>query len=1207
MMKIRDIFQEDIERTIEEVIKVDQVNEAVVYDELREYVPTEALQGHFRDVLEAIVASRTDPTEGIGVWVSGFFGSGKSSFAKVLGYVLAQRTVEGRSAADIFNQRVTNDRLKDLIKLVNSTIPCTVVMFDLATDRAVRTGRENVSEVMYRALLRTLGYVEDPDLAELEIALEGEGRLEAFQARFRELHGKAWDERKHLIAFALNEASAVMHDLDPQTYPLADSWAKTRREVHVDANLIADRAFELMRRRRPDKALVFIVDEVGQYVARHVDRMLDLQGIVQALGRAGKNWVQRGKGPFQAWLVVTSQEKLSEVVDALGDRRIELARLQDRFPDRLRVDLAPTDITEVTSRRVLTKTPTAEAALRERFSAHHSRLATYTHLQKTSRRQDLDERGFVHLYPFLPYQIDLIIEIVSGLRNQPGASRHTGGSNRTIIKHAQQMIINPRTKLGEQPVGRLVTLEQVYDLLEGNLTTERRKDIADVAARLSDVDPMVLKVVKALALLEFVRDLPRTPDNIAAVLYDRVDGGAIVEQVQASLEHLEEAQFAREMAEGWKLQTALEKDWDTERRSHYPKPAQRKELRLEILRTGIFDEPQVRSYRYRNLRTFRLAVSADGRTVTDGDIPLSLFLAEDEADLQRLKDEARETSRPGTPGENTLYWVVPMTQKVQQGLVELYRSREMIALHEREAKSRDEYALVQSEKDRRDTISRTLRADLAAAFPQGLTYFRGVEKAASSWGQSLADALKAFLDKAVPDLYPKFDLGAYPADERDAQKFLTAANLSGLPTLYHEGKDNMGLIRRDRGRFVVDRDAATAAEAMGYIQRMHGYGEKVTGRALEDKFQGLEYGWDVGVVKVSLAALMRAGSLEISYQGRRHRDYREPAVREVFGKVPAFRSAAFAPREALDFTILSTAARNFERIYGRELDLEEGAITQAVVERAREEREFLLPLEARVKALRLPGADFLTEFRATLEGLIASAPDDVVKTFASDGQDYSQAREQMHRIAEGTAGGNLETLRQAQTVVTQQWPALAARRPDDDPVIVAGARLRDVLGSDSVYERLADIGRDAAEIAHAYQELYTDQHQRRRRVYEEAIATVEAHPEWGNLPQEAQEQVLVPLVSRACGDLRLEETTCHACRATLDQIASDLAAVTGLRGQALERIDELTAAQAPVVRVRLAEFFSGVILEAEELDRRVEALREHLQKLLAEGARIVFE
>jgi len=1203
-MKIRDVFQEPIDRPIEEVIKVDQVNEAVVYDELREYVPTDAIQGHFRDVLESINASRTEPTEGIGVWVSGFFGSGKSSFAKVLGYVLAQENVKGQSASDLFRNRLTDDRLKNLLDLVNRTIPCTVVMFDIATDRAVRTGRENVSDIMYRALLRTLGYAEDPDLAELEIALEGEGRLDDFKAGFRELHGKEWDDRKHLIAFALNEASAVMHELEPRTYPLADSWAKAPREIHVDANLIADRTFELMRRRRPSEALVFVVDEVGQYAARHVDRMLDLQGIVQALGRAGKNWVQQGKGPFEAWLVVTSQEKLAEVVDALGDRRIELARLQDRFPDRLRVDLEPTDITEVTSKRVLTKTKAAEETLRDLYRAHRNRLATHTQLHKTSRRSEPDELAFTSLYPFLPYQVDLIIDIVSGLRAQPGASRHTGGAARTIIKHAQQMIISPRANLGEQSVGRLVTLDLVYDLLEGNLTTERRRDIADVAARVSD-DPLAQKVAKAVALLEFVRDLPRTPENIAAVLYERVEGEPLIKEVQASLERLEEAQFVRSTPEGWKLQTALEKDWDTERRNIAPKLAQRKELRAEILR-DIFGDPKLSTYRYRELRTFRPAVTADDRTITDGDIPLSVYLAEDEADLGRLKGEAREASRPQTPGANTLYWVVPMTQEVEHGLGEMFRSREMISRHEREARTSEEYGLVQTEKDKRDTLLRRLRADLSTAFPQGVTYFRGVEQAASAWGQTLPDGLKPFLEHAVPLLYPKFDLGAYRADERDAEKLLIAANLAGLPTVYHEGKDKMGLIRQDKARFVIDRDAPVAAEVMTFIQLMHSYGEKATGRTLEDKFQGLEYGWDVGVVKLALAALVRVGTLEVSYQGRRYRDYRESAVRDVFSKVSAFRAAAFAPREALDFTILSTAARNFEQVYGRELDLEEGAIAQAVIEKARAEREVLLPLEARVKALNLPGADFLGEFRATLEGLIASAPDDVVKTFASDGQAYNQAREEMRRIAEGTSGGNLETLRQAQELVTQQWPALAARLPGDDPAIVAGARLQDVLQTATVYERLADIGRDTAEIVRVYRELYADQHEKRRHVYEETIATVGAHPEWSNLPQEAHDQILAPLAVRACGDLHPEGTTCRICSASLDQIESDLAAVAELRSRALERVDDLTT-EAPIVRVRLADYFGGVIPSAEDLDRRIDALREHLRKLLAEGARIIFD
>jgi hypothetical protein len=73
---------------------------------------------------------------------------------------------------------------------------------------------------------------------------------------------------------------------------------------------------------------------VGQYVSRSVDKILDLQAVVQAFGREGKNRVVRKQAIAPCWIIVTSQEKLNEVVDS---KKIEPARLQDRFP--LPIDL----------------------------------------------------------------------------------------------------------------------------------------------------------------------------------------------------------------------------------------------------------------------------------------------------------------------------------------------------------------------------------------------------------------------------------------------------------------------------------------------------------------------------------------------------------------------------------------------------------------------------------------------------------------------------------------------------------------------------------------------------------------------------------------------------------------------------------------------------------------------------------------------------
>ena len=223
-----------------------------------------------------------------------------------------------------------------------------------------------MTEIVYRQLLERLGYARDLDLSELEITLEEQGRLVGFEAKFREVFAKDWNAEKGKVALAVQQASRVMHELDPSTYAGRRTAGASRQcgRADVSANALADRCGELMKRRRPDRSLIFVVDEVGQFVARDVQKSArTFKGLVQALGRAGR-------GKF--WLIVTSQEKLNELVGGLDDTRVELARLMDRFP--LQVHLEPSDISEVTGRRVLAKNADAERTLRELFGQHRGRL-----------------------------------------------------------------------------------------------------------------------------------------------------------------------------------------------------------------------------------------------------------------------------------------------------------------------------------------------------------------------------------------------------------------------------------------------------------------------------------------------------------------------------------------------------------------------------------------------------------------------------------------------------------------------------------------------------------------------------------------------------------------------------------------------------------------------------------------------------------------
>ena len=179
------------------------------------------------------------------------------------------------------------------------------------------------------------------------------------------------------------------------------------------------RTFELWGRRRKGKALVFIIDEVGQHVARSGDKIEDLRATVEEFGKVGKNLLKERKIIAPCWIVVTSQEKLDEVVAAIDSKRVELAKLQDRF--RYRVDLAPSDIREVATKRVLAKKTEAEKPLKKLFSENQGQLNAALRLERTTRRTDINESDFIHFYPYPPHYIDLCIGIMSGIRLQPGA------------------------------------------------------------------------------------------------------------------------------------------------------------------------------------------------------------------------------------------------------------------------------------------------------------------------------------------------------------------------------------------------------------------------------------------------------------------------------------------------------------------------------------------------------------------------------------------------------------------------------------------------------------------------------------------------------------------------------------------------------------------------------------------------------------------
>jgi len=1215
MKTIRDIFAKPIDRTIEEVIKVEQADEKAVLVELEEYVPTDFLQEQYARIFDEIASGPASPREGIGIWISGFFGSGKSLFAKILGYTVAARKVGTKTASDIFKVKLNNPKISALIDSINARIPFHAVIFDVSMDRGVRLANERLTEIIYKALLRELGYSEDFDLAELEITLEGDGKLETFQKRFEEIHSQPWAKRR-LLGLALNEASAVLHDLEPGTYSTPDSYSGSvgSGRADIDPNKLAKRAYELAERRRPDHALIFIIDEVGQYVSRSVDKMLDLQAIVQALGVESKNRVEHKKAVSPCWIAVTSQEKLDELVNALDSKKIELARLQDRF--RLTVDLKQSDIAEITAKRVLEKTPEAVEALGQLYDDNEGRIKELGRLERTSKDTTITRDSFTRLYPYLPYEIDLCVDIVAGLRLRRGAHRHVGGSNRTIIKQAQELMINPRTRLADAPLGDLVTLDKVYELLYlGNLLpSEISREIDDVAKNLSD-NPMAQKVAKAVALLEPVKDLPRTPHNLAVVLYPSVTAGPVLSEVEKAIAVLEKAQVIRNSEEGYKLLTVQEKTWETKRNSLDPREADRNRIKREVLRQN-YSDPQLRKYQYKNLRSFRNTLVVEGETVDSaGEIPFSLFFADS---VQSKSDRISEARDESSSRRNDVFWVVTLTDEIHNLIVEVYRSREMVSEYERLASqqrlSGEESSCLAEEKNRRDTHYRKLRTRMLEAVQTGTGFFQGVQHDATALGSAFVDIFHKLFDIVVPVLYPKLEIGVLPLKGDEPEKLIVAANLKGLPPVFYHDKPEQSLVVKQNGKYLPNLGADLCREMFDYLKKEHSYGNKVTGKILETHFSGIGYGWEREALRLGLAVLFRGGAVEVTHQGRKYRNYSDPACRPPFVNNPAFRAASFAPRETLDLKILSRAAQAYEEITGKDVNIEEGDIANAFQEVAAADKEKLLPVVARLTALKVPGTESVAAHLQWVEGILEMAPDDCVKTLAGEGKSYLEGRKKAAVLESLASEANLKVLDTARRVLNEQWPVLADRSPSPE-LEQAATELKEDFDSENVLDHLEGVRQAAETLTSEYGRLYRSTFERRNKVYETAVDHVKGLPEWAAFTKDTdvteveRDALLKPLLSRLGEklDLKKGDTVCRLTHATVSQMESDIAAVEGLTREVVLRLQQVVQPNEKVERFRVSQHFSGKIESKEDLDSVITALRDKLEKLLAQGCKVILE
>ena len=514
-MQIKEMFEKQIDRDIKGVIKVGQSDEENVYQELDEYVVTKELLKHFRDFFDNYEKGIHNNTDKMGVWISGFFGSGKSHFLKILSYLLKNSVVEGKRAVEYFTDGKKIDDPMLIAKMTNSgTISSDVMLFNIDSKGSAKvgSGKEAIVEVFMKVFNEMQGYCGSiPYLAEFERQLDNEGRFEEFKNKFEEIAGTPWEKKRQAFAVIQDKIVKTIAAMDFMSEEAARNWCKNAKgNYDLSIEKFVSLVKEYCEKKGPNHHVIFLVDEIGQYIADDTQLMLNLQTIVEDLGTAC-----RGK----AWVIVTSQEDIDSITKTKGN---DFSKIQGRFDTRL--SLSASNVDEVIRKRVLAKNETATQTLSLLYEQKESiikNLITFT-TDIADKKLYTDKTDFADCYPFIPYQFNLLGQVLTAVRTYGASGKHLSDQSRSMLALFQESAI----RLKDSQEGVLVPFSYFYDPLHKFIDHQHSQVITDAEDN-SRLDEFDVELLKVLFMIKYVKEFKAKVDNLTTLMISNIDDDRI--------------------------------------------------------------------------------------------------------------------------------------------------------------------------------------------------------------------------------------------------------------------------------------------------------------------------------------------------------------------------------------------------------------------------------------------------------------------------------------------------------------------------------------------------------------------------------------------------------------------------------------------------------------------------------------------------------
>jgi hypothetical protein len=820
-MQLESLFVKAVDRPIEGVIKAD--DDVSLYVELDEYVITNEVAKRLDSFLDAYLNYQGAN----GVWVSGFFGSGKSHLLKILALLLENKPIEDITPLEVFLEKQPLNEggifANDLKRAV--AIPSESILFniDQKADVISKTEIDALIAVFVKVFDEHCGYYgKQAYIAQFERELDSDGYFEAFKDAFQKASGMGWDKgraRAKRMADSVDSAYSSVSGQD-----VAGILDKYRQDYRLSIEDFADQIKAYIDSKGADFRLNFFVDEVGQYIADNVKLMTNLQTVAESLAT---------KCNGQAWIIVTAQEDMASVVGETSKQQgNDFTKIQARFNNRMK--LTSQDVAEVIQLRLLEKRDEYIEQLSNLYHAQENNFKTLFDFADGSAtyRNFKDREHFVQCYPFVPYQFTLFQSAIQNLSSHNAfEGKHSSVGERSMLGVFQQVAI----AIKGHNLGELATFDLMFEGIRTALKTATQQSIIKAEQNLDN--RFAVSLLKALFLVKYVKEFKPTIRNLCVLMHDSFerDIPSLKLQVEEALNLLEKQTYIQRNGDYFEYLTDEEQDVEQEiKNTEVDNTAVATELE-KLIYDGVLKTRKIRwdengqDYPF----TKRLDDNLSGR-----EYELAINIITSFHDHR----DAFEKHKSDTVFNDELRVVLPESERLVRDII-LYKQTEKYVAHETRTTQQDSIKRILAEKGNQNSERLYQLKALTSKLVGTAKYFVAGQELELSGEDGQSKIIRAF-GELIKHTYPNL-------------KMLRSAQ-------YNESQISEILTQAEQGLFGEEAQLPEPQQEMiSFIQSNSRGGIRTTVKSLLQKFESKPYGWSFAAVLCTLAHLCGRAKVEI--------------------------------------------------------------------------------------------------------------------------------------------------------------------------------------------------------------------------------------------------------------------------------------------------------------------------------------------------------